>query len=548
MKHALSLLFFFVLIPSINPMSAKDFAGGTGTETNPYLITTPQELSNLRNYLGSEYRNTYFKIENDINLSSFSATVWGDIGWMPIGTLYSPFCGILDGNGCTIGFTINNLNYLGLFGVIGVDGGTCPAYIKNLNIQCSIKGYDMCGGIAGFMGGGTRIENCSAECQINGGNYIGGLIGSGTGTIDNCQVKDIWLEGKGSYIGGLVGNGGGSITNCSVNTKLPVNGSGNYIGGIIGYCDLLSIQNCNVNSTFITGSISGIGGLVGCNSKSLSISNCHTNSTIMTGVDYVGGLIGSVNGSLAMSNCSAETNQIAGNYYVGGLVGYMENGFSNQCFSTCKLISGNVYVGGLVGASSDASIIGNCYASGSVMGISYIGGLIGFSGSSVVTSYSSCQVSATGNYSGAFLGYRKESSLVSNCYYLRPDYILEDNNNGAKGLTDAEMKSKNNFAGFNFSEIWDIYENESYPFLRCFEDESSETSLENVPINTIHAYVSGNILNINGLVKNRQLFVYNLSGQPVYNSCIADENLRIHLPYRGIYIIKYGKESVKIIY
>jgi hypothetical protein len=242
MQHFLLLLFIFVLK---TPVFAKDFAGGSGTETDPYLITTSQEFSNLRKYLGCEHHSKYFKMTNDINVSEFSNTAWENHCWEPIGNLQSPFCSHLDGDGHTIsGILISNkqMSYCGLFGVIGAEG-TCTGYVCNLNIGCYIDGYNMCGGLAGFMVGGTQIYNCTVEGYIFGNSYLGGLIGSGKGTINNCHVKDICISGKNSYIGGLIGSGGGSITNSSVYSQLGINGGGNYIGGLIGYCDYLSMKS-----------------------------------------------------------------------------------------------------------------------------------------------------------------------------------------------------------------------------------------------------------------------------------------------------------------
>lgn len=56
---ALSMLSF--------PLSAE-FAGGSGTQEDPWQIATAQHLNNLRNYLGSGHRNKYFIQTADINL------------------------------------------------------------------------------------------------------------------------------------------------------------------------------------------------------------------------------------------------------------------------------------------------------------------------------------------------------------------------------------------------------------------------------------------------------------------------------------------------
>jgi hypothetical protein len=98
--------------PQESPSSV--FAGGTGTETDPYLVATAEHLNQVRNHLAAHFRQTA-----DIDLGT---APWNkDKGWRPIGasTSGSPFTGTFDGGGFTIsGLTINRpaTGYQGLFG------------------------------------------------------------------------------------------------------------------------------------------------------------------------------------------------------------------------------------------------------------------------------------------------------------------------------------------------------------------------------------------------------------------------------------------------
>jgi len=82
------------------------YAGGTGTQTDPYLIATPRHVYNfawLQNN-GVYPGKTYFKLQNDINMAG---TLTGFVGNTsgavpPIGTDQHPFYGTFDGNGKTI--------------------------------------------------------------------------------------------------------------------------------------------------------------------------------------------------------------------------------------------------------------------------------------------------------------------------------------------------------------------------------------------------------------------------------------------------------------
>ncbi|MDR3245765.1 MAG: hypothetical protein LBT50_04965, partial [Prevotellaceae bacterium] len=69
-----------------DPVEEDSPARGSGTASDPYIIITAQQLSDLRNYVGKEYAKTYFKLGKDIDISSFSEKTWGSKGWKPIGT------------------------------------------------------------------------------------------------------------------------------------------------------------------------------------------------------------------------------------------------------------------------------------------------------------------------------------------------------------------------------------------------------------------------------------------------------------------------------
>ena len=102
-----------------------EFAGGMGTEEDPYLIETKEHLDNVRNHL-----NSNFKMIADIEFTNDDFSESGDFynksqGWIPIGTDYNAtFNGVFNGNNHTIkGLRIaidtdpeNQLSFIGLFG------------------------------------------------------------------------------------------------------------------------------------------------------------------------------------------------------------------------------------------------------------------------------------------------------------------------------------------------------------------------------------------------------------------------------------------------
>lgn len=58
------------------------FAGGTGTESDPYIIQTAEQLNEVRNYLDGNN----FRLDNDIDLTSYLAANSAENGWLPIGS------------------------------------------------------------------------------------------------------------------------------------------------------------------------------------------------------------------------------------------------------------------------------------------------------------------------------------------------------------------------------------------------------------------------------------------------------------------------------
>ena len=76
--------------------NTTEFAGGDGTEGNPYQVSTPEQLDNVRKYPGAYYIQI-----NDIDLTEATAeggAFYNDgSGWEPIGTEDTPFSGTYDG-------------------------------------------------------------------------------------------------------------------------------------------------------------------------------------------------------------------------------------------------------------------------------------------------------------------------------------------------------------------------------------------------------------------------------------------------------------------
>ena len=300
-----------------------DFLQGSGSEIDPYLVYTDEQLNMIGLFL-CEW-DKYFELMADIDLSAFTGTSFNIIGidWGHF------FAGVFDGNGHTVSnfsYTSTGTYNIGLFGLVnGPD-----AEIKNLGLIDPNVDAGSSGAFAG-----------SLAAQV------------GTGTIANCYVQGGYVRGNQS-VGGLVGSigEGGDITDCYSNAS--VSGEA-YVGGLLGR-NYGPVTNC-----YSTGSVSGefcVGGLVGTHFVN-TIINCYSKSDV-SGTMYVGGLVG-VNGrgvwDVVITNCYAK-GSVEGETQVGGLVGRNSDTITNS-YSTGTVV-GDANVGGLVGENG-YSTSSNCY-------------------------------------------------------------------------------------------------------------------------------------------------------------------------------------------
>ncbi|ABI68388.1 GLUG motif-containing protein [Syntrophomonas wolfei] len=224
------------------------FAGGSGTEEDPYQVATAVQLDSVRYLLDKHFKQTA-----DIDLSSYNT----GLGWEPIGDWDSPFIGAFDGKYNTISnLTINRstTDYVGLFGF--AEG----AQIKNVKLEnVNVTGSEGVGGLVGENSG--TITNSYATGAVTGVNYyVGGLVGWNYGEIANSYASGT-IAGT-EDVGGLVGGNDGEITNSYASGTIS---GTEYVGGLVG------INIGAITNSYTTGAVTGtgniFGGLVGINNQ-----------------------------------------------------------------------------------------------------------------------------------------------------------------------------------------------------------------------------------------------------------------------------------------
>ena len=144
---------------------------------------------------------------------------------------------------------------------------------------------------------------------------------------------------------------------------------------------------------------------------------------------------------------NASSGKVSGSRNIGGFVGSSQ-GDINNCYSSCN-VSGNYSVGGLIGYSV-VNTIKHCYSLGKVNGDSDTGGLVGIiQGGDIIGSYFCKLLSDQDNGVGAI----EENSTVE-----------------VDTLSVSQMKQDTSFNNWNFSSIWEIENNVSYPCLKDLYD------------------------------------------------------------------------------
>ncbi len=359
---------------------ADDFAGGDGTEEDPFRIADAAQLVLLHEKMivatsGStvDYAAAHYVLTADIFLNDTQdADTWNQTApayaFTPIGQTAGAFEGVFDGQGHTIaGLYINTNcgspeqsvrhNY-GLFDTVS---GT----IRNVNIAdsyISVSGYSCSvGAVAGRLTNEAEVSNCTVNAVID--NYdatCGGVVGTAVGgfythykdntlyeaysRINNCTFSGIINQVKEDailYIGGIVGSSQAKIDTCTSTGVINLKDNVDAAGGIAGVQRDGSVTNSQHNgilqgnvaeeSLLIAGGIVGkifvssIGGEQEM-SRGVTLSSC-VNNGIVSGNLYAGGIVGEISVDnntycTTISNCTNNGN-VTGGRYTGGIIGRM---------------------------------------------------------------------------------------------------------------------------------------------------------------------------------------------------------------------------------
>lgn len=239
--------------PTLTDVKATDvrplFAGGDGSEANPFIISNKEHLKNLAfaaNHNWS-FSGQYLKQTADIELNG-SFETWGEVmptPWIPIAA-------------CCGGYSNRNTpHFCGIY-----DGGMHT--ISNLYIDSPSKVYQ---GLFGMLGKGAQIMNLGVtDAWVNAGAYSGILVG--TTRIHNDADQFM---------------GASSISHCWTSGQISSSADGAVPGSIVGYCPYGG--DFTMNACYSTAETTGKGLVGDCVPDETFFNGCWFGGTVPEGMD-----------------------------------------------------------------------------------------------------------------------------------------------------------------------------------------------------------------------------------------------------------------------
>ncbi len=416
MKRLLAIILSIIMIISVLPVGSlgvsanaatTEFAGGSGTEADPYLIETKYHLDNVRNHLSSN-----FKLINDIEFTEADFLEDGDfynygVCWKPIGDKTNSFTGNFDGNNYKI---INlkirkkNSEYVGLFGYV-YNGN-----VSNLHlVDVDIEGKNYVGSVCGYLHSASVRQSSSVK----------------SAHITSCYASGS-VVGYGAYAGGICGY---------------MNGIAYHMGAPGG--SSTAYADAKIQNSFNEASVSGTeysGGIVGyASSEGCTIDSC-INNGVISATKAAGGILGYSNGEKGTSySIVGFKDELIMRYY-----------FEYAILSNC-INKGNIT------ASKCGGIIGDAYYT-----------TYGSTGTYNGASKSYNIGALTGDTVGGIIPCSFKGQ-IANCFYLDSSSNSYSTSYGTSVSGD-DLKIIETFTNWDFDSVWtmDGDKNYKYPELQCF--------------------------------------------------------------------------------
>lgn len=410
---------------------ASRYAGGSGTEEDPWQIKTAKQLMCVHEDLVDE-QMTYFVLIADIDLAGNE--------WVPL-NFASPYKKYIHFDGQN--HVISNLTItepVGYASFAGVLYGT----LENVTFSsASINaGGNKSGVVCGYMGTAdafipsvarnVTVQNSELTAASSCGGFAG-QTGSDDALFENCHVINTSVTHTGAsnyHCGGFVGRAqkAGTYTYCSA--KAEVNGT-QFVGGFAGYIEKGTYDRC-YSEGVISGSVD-VGGFVG-KADAGTLKDCYTDGMTVGATQEndetrCGGFIGFANtpGS-SFTDCYVKDVVVMADngYRNGGFVGQAADGNSfTKCYVKDGTIAGGFLTAGFVGVDYCKGI-NRCYVDGGVLTATGVGttddgvGAAGFvaytEDATILNSFTTIAIPGDWVGIGGFFAYAKANTVIKYCY------------------------------------------------------------------------------------------------------------------------------------
>ncbi|MDR2906691.1 MAG: Ig-like domain-containing protein [Bacteroidales bacterium] len=285
-----------------------DFFTGSGTKGDPYVITTPYGMNQVRNYLTS-----HFLLAEDLDMSEFEN--WVPIGFYTISPLGPAFSGSFNGGGHTISNLIvdkstPDSSHVALFG--GFKPDVANDTIQNLGIVNSkFMGLSNTTSLVAGVYAGT-IFNCYSENnRVISGAQAGALVGTlQLSKLEQSWANDSVIATSGNSAAALVLNVRDTSTVLNCYALGYAEAFGNYASGLAGGITQNSkVLNCYSAATVVGKGTSTVANITG-------LSGTFANATLSNSVSLCPSLTSAGNSSnpVRISTASSATAKARNNY------------------------------------------------------------------------------------------------------------------------------------------------------------------------------------------------------------------------------------------
>ena len=303
-------------LPAPTVQSPSSDSSTYGTEANPYLLSSAEDLAWFANEVNNGKLSLCGKMMTDIDLfgskysgitcaadgsNMESAIEWVSIGLCDTGTWEKGYTGTFDGNGYHVSnvVTEKEKTFRGFISMLG--NKNASGIVINLGVESGKITGSIAGGIAGATVGESQIRRCWNGAEVKSvTDYAGGITGELTSfagiaakyspLLEGCYnlgkvstLNGSRVAGIVSYVGGKHGSAGagGRVRNCYNLGEITGQTAAT---GIVGYFEpdwraSELVENCYNGGKCTVIKEGGTGYGIGYNGETSNFVNCYYDTT-----------------------------------------------------------------------------------------------------------------------------------------------------------------------------------------------------------------------------------------------------------------------------